>query len=119
MLEKLWAKFEKYIDVGTTFNLKDNLWNLFLYEKGMFQIPDGLDKSIIYDGCNCGNCHITILPNGDVYACRRMESRIGNVLEDNLYDLFTGEVWKNPGNMAGLRNVLNVSSFDFAEVVRW
>ncbi len=28
---------------------------------------------MIYGGCNCGNCHITILPNGDIYACRRVQ----------------------------------------------
>ena len=32
---------------------------------------------------------MTVLPNGDVYACRRMESKVGNVLETSLYDLFT------------------------------
>lgn len=90
LLEKLWAKFETYKDRGTTFNLKDHLWNLFLYEKGLFQIPEGLDKNVMYDGCNCGNCHMTILPTGDVYACRRMESVIGNARKDKMYDLFIG-----------------------------
>ena len=32
------------------------------------------DPDTIYDGCNCGNCHMTILSDGAVYACRRMES---------------------------------------------
>ena len=22
---------------------------------------------MIYGGCNCGSCHLTILPNGDFY----------------------------------------------------
>jgi radical SAM protein with 4Fe4S-binding SPASM domain len=44
---------------------------------------------MIYDGCNCGNCHLTILPTGDVYACRRVQnSRVGNVFEDRLADLW-------------------------------
>ena len=34
---------------------------------------------------------MTILPSGDVYACRRMESKIGNVFEVSPYDLFLGE----------------------------
>lgn len=87
-LESCWNKFEKYKDSGTTFNLKDHLWTLFLYEKGLFKIPRHLDESVIYDGCHCGICHMTILPEGDVYACRRMESRIGNALEDSMADLF-------------------------------
>lgn len=91
LLGKLWAKFEKYKDSGTTFNLKDHLWTLFLYEKGIFKIPEGLKKNVIYDGCNCANCHMTILPNGDMYACRRMESKIGNALKNRVVDVFTGE----------------------------
>jgi radical SAM/SPASM domain protein of ACGX system len=90
LLERLWVKFDTYKDRGTTFNLKDHLWNLFLYEKKLFQIPEGLDNNVMYDGCNCGMSHMTILPNGDVYACRRMESVIGNALKDNMYDLFVG-----------------------------
>lgn len=40
-------------------------------------------------GCNCGNCHLTILPTGDVYACRRVQnSKVGNVFEDRLADLW-------------------------------
>lgn len=91
LLERLWKKFETYIDRGTTFNLKDHLWNLYLYEKGLFKIPEGLDNHVMYDGCNCANCHMTILPTGEVFACRRMESSIGNALKDSMYDLFVGD----------------------------
>jgi radical SAM/SPASM domain protein of ACGX system len=91
LLERLWAKFEEYKGSDTTFNLKDHLWNLFLYERGLFKIPEGLAPDIIYDGCNCGNCHITILPTGDVYACRRMESKVGNAFKQKIGDIFVGE----------------------------
>ena len=90
LLEVCWRKFEQYKDSGTTFNLKDHLWTLFLYEKGLFTIPEGLDDDVIYDGCNCANCHMTILPNGDIYACRRQESKVGNVFSDRLHDVFLG-----------------------------
>lgn len=91
LLARLWALFEEYKDRGTTFNLKDHLWNLFLYEEGLFEIPGGLEDGAIYDGCNCGNCHITILPDGDVYACRRMESKVGNAFSERIGDIFTGK----------------------------
>lgn len=91
LLDRLWHKFEHYKDCGTTFNLKDHLWNLYLYEKGHYTIPEGLEEDRMYDGCNCANCHMTILPGGDVYACRRMESKIGNALGDRMYDVFHGE----------------------------
>jgi len=91
LLEKCWKKFEDYKDSGTSFNLKDHLWTLFLYEKGLFTIPEDTQKDIIYDGCNCANCHLTILPKGDVFACRRFESKVGNVFKEKLFDIFTGD----------------------------
>ena len=89
LLEKCWEKFEQYKDSDTTFNLKDHLWTLFLYEKGVFKIPDGLDDDTIYDGCNCGNCHFTISAEGRLMACRRFDSYVGTVNEE-LYDVFHG-----------------------------
>ncbi|MDD3028173.1 MAG: radical SAM/SPASM domain protein, ACGX system [Erysipelotrichaceae bacterium] len=91
LLDRLWQKFETYQDGPTTFNLKDHLWNLYLYEKGLYQIHEGLEQDKIHDGCNCANCHMTILPDGAVYACRRMESNIGNVLSQSIYDLYHGK----------------------------
>lgn len=38
---------------------------------------------------NCARNHLTILPDGDVYACRRMSSRVGNVNTDDLNELWT------------------------------
>lgn len=91
LLQQCWDKFNAYKDSGTTFSLKDHLWTLFLYEHGLFSIPTGLDDNTVYDGCNCGNCHLTILPNGDVYACRRMASVVGNAHTDRLYEVFVGD----------------------------
>ena len=88
-LGKCWAKYEQYKDSGTTFNLKDHLWTLFLYEKGLFKIPEGLDGDTIYDGCNCGNCHFTISAEGRLMACRRFDSYVGTVNEE-LFDVFHG-----------------------------
>lgn len=87
----MWQKFEQYKDRGTAFNLKDHLWTLFLYERGLFTIPKGASEDVIYDGCNCANCHLTILPDGEVMACRRLESCVGNAFETPLYDLFVCE----------------------------
>jgi len=89
LLDTCWSKFEQYKDSGTTFNLKDHLWTLYLHEKGLFTIPDGLDDDTIYDGCNAGRNHLTILPTGDIYACRRMDSKVGNVFSDRLTDVFS------------------------------
>ncbi len=91
-LEMCHRKFALHKAKGcrTTFQLKDHLWTLFLYEKGLFKIPESHNPNMIYDGCHCGIGHMTILPSGDVYACRRMESKIGNVFEASMFDLFNG-----------------------------
>ena len=84
-------KFKEYEAQGckTYFNKKDHLWTLYEYETGAFTIPADAQPGMIYGGCNCGNCHITILPTGDVYACRRVaDSKVGNVLEDRLADVW-------------------------------
>ena len=78
---------------GTYFNKKDHLWTLYEYETGAFQIPEDAEDGMIYGGCNCGNCHITITPSGDILGCRRVAgSRVGNIFEDRLADLWVCEM---------------------------
>ncbi len=91
LLDICHQKFEKYEAEGcqTYFNRKDHLWTLYEYEKGIFKIPEDAKDGMIYGGCNCGNCHMTILPNGDIFACRRVQnSKVGNVFEDRLADVW-------------------------------
>lgn len=88
-------KFKEYEAAGcqTYFNKKDHLWTLYEYETGAFKIPENTEKEMIYGGCNCGNCHLTILPTGDVYACRRVQnSKVGNVSRDRLADVWVCEM---------------------------
>ena len=90
-------KFKEYEAEGqeTYFNKKDHLWTLYEYETGEFKIPDGTKKGMIYGGCNCGNVHITILPTGDIYACRRVgDSKVGNVFEDRIADVWVTSMEK-------------------------
>ena len=91
-LDMCYKRFQYHKQNGckTTFQYKDHLWTLYLYEQGLFKIPENNDKDMIYDGCHCAIGHMTILPTGDVYACRRMESRIGNVFDTPMYELFVG-----------------------------
>lgn len=91
LLDLCYKKFQKYEDEGcsTYFNRKDHLWTLYEYEEGIFKIPEDAQEGMIYGGCNCGNCHMTILPTGDIYACRRVQnSKVGNVLKDRISDVW-------------------------------
>lgn len=91
-LGKMWQKYTQYKESDTRFALKDHLWKLFLYEKGIFKIDEVENPDdLILDGCHCGISHITVLSNGLVYACRRSETPVGNVFEASLYDIFFGE----------------------------
>jgi len=90
LLDRCWHKFEQYRDSGTYFNLKDHLWTLYLYERGLFRIPEGLEENTIYEGCNLAHCHFTITAEGRLMACRRMESYVGSV-EESMHSVWTGE----------------------------
>lgn len=93
ILEIVDRKFHEHESSHTYFDRKDHLWTLFDFERGRFIPPKNLERGMIYDGCNCGNSHLTILPSGDVLACRRVRnSRVGNVFEDRLVDLWLGEM---------------------------
>ena len=95
LLAECAGKFREYEAAGceTYFNKKDHLWTLYEYEIGEFRIPEAAAKGVIYGGCNCGNCHITILPTGEIYACRRVaDSCVGNVFTDRLADIWVTEL---------------------------
>ena len=88
-------KFKLYKSMGceTYFNKKDHLWTLYEYETGQFKLPTNAKQGMIYGGCNCGNCHITIASNSDVMACRRvLGSKVGNVFKDSLKDVWVNQM---------------------------
>ena len=91
-LDKMWEKYMQNQECDTRFALKDHLWKLYLYEKGLFN-PNEIDNpnDLILDGCHCGITHITTLADGTVYACRRSETPVGKVPEQSFYDIFNSE----------------------------
>lgn len=92
LMDKMWQKYVQYKDRNTSFILKDHLWALYLYEKGLFN-PDEIynPDDFIIDGCHCGINQMNVLADGTVYACRRSETPIGKVPEQSFYDIFTGK----------------------------
>lgn len=109
-LQEVWNVYEELADKGTTFTLKDHLWTLFLYEKGLISI--GRAK-IIVDGCNCGFKHITLLPDGVVYACRRFVSPVGNVLKEDMIDIFLGEKMEEYRSIDKLKGCSNCELLNY------
>ena len=68
---------------------------------------------MIYDGCHCGQTHLSIVPNGDVYACRRIPaSAVGNIFEDGLADIWVGR-------MEEYRDVTRFEKCAGCELLRW
>lgn len=80
------------------------------YETGQFKLPENACDGMIYGGCNCGNCHITISSNGDIMACRRVtDSRVANIWEEPGWQTSGSARWKNTEIMINSRNAANVN----------
>jgi radical SAM protein with 4Fe4S-binding SPASM domain len=63
------------------------------------------DDSHIGAMCSVGNNALTIMPNGDVFPCRRLPVKLGNLLENSIYEIwytspFLWEI-RNPSNLKG------------------
>lgn len=67
--------------------LKDNLFNIVRYQKGM-EIFGGCT------GCGCGAAFnfVTVLSDGQVHACRKFPSPIGNVFEQSIAEIYDSEI---------------------------
>ena len=85
-LADMWQTYRELINGKTKFSLKDHLWNAFLYEEGLYNLCE--EKGIVLDGCNCAIAHMTLLPNGTVYDCRRFDSPVGKIGDQNFKEIF-------------------------------
>ena len=98
----------------TSFKLKEHLFTLVRYELGEFE-PSAYSKAHpdrIFDGCHLGQS-CAILPNGDLMACRRMESVIGNVKTAHIRDILTGEL------CASYIDIRNIKKCRDCELLQW
>ena len=66
---------------------KDNLLNPILEEKD-YPLFGGCTSY----GCGAAFSFLTLLPDGEVHACRKFPSPLGNVLEQNLSDIFGSDL---------------------------
>lgn len=70
----------KKLEIGK----KDHLWKLLYFENNRLKININ-EKAY---GCGMGFRHLTILPNGNVLLCRKIEKKIGNIITDDLIEIY-------------------------------
>jgi radical SAM protein with 4Fe4S-binding SPASM domain len=63
--------------------LKDNFCNLHLYRRGL-----PLQGGCAGVGCGAAFNFVSLLPDGEVHACRKMPSLLGNIYQDSLTDIY-------------------------------
>lgn len=98
-LDKMYYVFNRHKDRGTIFRYKDHLWQPYLFEEGHLKIEP---KTKVQDGCHCAISHMTVLPDGTVYACRRFESPVGKVPDQSFAQIFLNK------KMTEYRNVKEI-----------
>ena len=67
--------------------LKDNLFNIIRHEKGIK--PFGGCTGY---GCGAAFNFVSLLPDGEVHACRKFPSPLGNMFETSLMDIYHSEL---------------------------
>lgn len=67
-------------------SLKDNLFNLHLAEHNR-----PLTGGCTGFGCGAAFNFVSVLPDGEVHACRKFPSPIGNIYTQSLNDIYAGE----------------------------
>jgi selenobiotic family peptide radical SAM maturase len=67
-------------------SLKDNLLNLARFEQGK-----ALFGGCAGHGCGAAFNFIAALPDGEVHACRKLPSLIGNIFEQSITEIYEGE----------------------------
>lgn len=66
---------------------KDNLFNLLRYEQG-----GSYGGGCAGYGCGAGFNFVSLLPDGEVHACRKLPSLIGNIYEQSWSEVYHGSL---------------------------
>ncbi len=111
-----YQKARAYEEAGckTTFKFKEHLFTLLRWELGEFRVPEWSieDPRRVCDGCHLG-VGATIAANGDLLACRRMESVVGNIRTDGLHAVDRGPA------MQAYADVTNIKKCRDCELLNW
>lgn len=66
--------------------LKDNLFNIIYYQRGK-----NFFGGCAGYGCSAAFNFVAVLPDGEVHACRKFPSLVGNIYEQSLADIYESE----------------------------
>lgn len=115
-LHRYYQKAREYKAKGctTSFSFKEHLFTLVRYELGEFE-PTEFSKEHpdrIFGGCHLGQ-GLAILANGDLMACRRMQSVVGNVKSDSIGDAEGSELCQS------YRDIGNIKKCKDCELGQW
>ena len=104
---------------ATYFGLKEHLFTLLRYELGEFTVPEYARRhpEQVFDGCHLGQ-GICILPNGDLMACRRMESVLGNVKERSFSEIAGGELRRQYTDVKSIQKCRDCELLNFCRGCR-
>lgn len=62
---------------------KNNITTISMYRALQFQMTNEFEY-----GCTAGDTLLTVMENGDLVPCRRMPIVVGNLLKENMYELY-------------------------------
>lgn len=68
---------------NSSLRLKENLFNIIRHQRGR-----ELFRGCAGFGCGAAFSFITLLPDGEVHACRKFPSPVGNILEQSLGEIY-------------------------------
>ena len=88
--EKYAAFLLKYLKAAgrnTTLSLKDNLFNIILYKNNL-----PLFEGCVGFGCSPAFNTVAVLSDGEVHACRKFPSLIGNINKKSLSQIYDSTI---------------------------
>jgi selenobiotic family peptide radical SAM maturase len=80
------GRYMKAAAANPCLGLKDNLFNLLRYQQGM-KTGGGCTGH----GCGAAFNFLALLPDGEVHACRKLPSYMGNIYAQPLTEIYHGE----------------------------
>lgn len=88
IIEIFCQKQQELNKLGTKLLLceKSHYINAYKYKKNSY-MEDAEKEYTNMGGCSAGWSSLSIMPNGDVYPCRRLPYVLGNVLKDDLFGI--------------------------------